>query len=196
MKQSFSSGAGYASQAPIIHKHVYVHVAPEEPEEHRARVQPVLPPPTKHYKIIFVKTPSPPSYSAPVIPLQQQNEEKTLVYVLVKKPEDQPDIVVPTAAATPPSKPEVFFIKYKTQKQAVGGGSIGVADSGISAGGISTGGSVISDVSGISGISGIGGTGVGGGSFDSDSISVADLARSGPAGGSPAPKYGPPGYQN
>lgn len=44
-----------------------------------------------------------------------QNEEKTLVYVLVKKPEEQPEIVIPTQAPTQPSKPEVYFIKYKTQ---------------------------------------------------------------------------------
>lgn len=53
--------------------------------------------------------PSPPAYQAPVIPVQPQNEEKTLVYVLVKKPEEQQDIVIPTAAPTQPSKPEVII---------------------------------------------------------------------------------------
>jgi len=32
---------------------------------------------------------------------------------LVKKPEDTDDVDIQTAKATPPSKPEVFFIKYK-----------------------------------------------------------------------------------
>lgn len=77
-----------------------------------------MPPPVqKHYKIVFIKAPSPPKQQAPVLPPIQQSEEKTLVYVLVKKPDEQPDIVIPTPAPTQPSKPEVYFIRYKTKKQ-------------------------------------------------------------------------------
>lgn len=72
-------------------------------------------PPQKHYKIVFIKAPTPPTPTAPVIPVQPQDEQKTLIYVLVKKPEEQPDIVIPTPAPTQPSKPEVYFIRYKTQ---------------------------------------------------------------------------------
>lgn len=61
------------------------------------------------------QAPTPPTPTAPIIPAQPQNEEKTLVYVLVKKPEEAPEIVIPTPAPTQPSKPEVYFIKYKTQ---------------------------------------------------------------------------------
>jgi len=46
--------------------------------------------------------------------VQPQNEEKTLVYVLVKKPEEAPEITIPTPAPTQPAKPEVYFIRYKT----------------------------------------------------------------------------------
>lgn len=74
-----------------------------------------VPPPQKHYKIVFIKAPTPPAPTAPVIPVFPQNEEKTLVYVLVKKPDEQPEIIIPTPAPTQPSKPEVYFIKYKTQ---------------------------------------------------------------------------------
>lgn len=74
-----------------------------------------VPPPQKHYKIVFIKAPSPPTPAPPVIPPLQQNEEKTLVYVLVKKQEEPEEIIIPTPAATPPSKPEVYFIRYKTQ---------------------------------------------------------------------------------
>lgn len=74
-----------------------------------------MPPPQKHYKIVFIKAPTPPAPTAPVIPVIPQNEEKTLVYVLVKKPDEQPEIVIPTQPPTQPSKPEVYFIKYKTQ---------------------------------------------------------------------------------
>lgn len=75
----------------------------------------------KHYKIIFIKAPEAPSISHQLIQQQQQiNEEKTLVYVLVKKPESyvdiQPQIQQPII---PPSKPEVYFIKYKAQKEHV-----------------------------------------------------------------------------
>lgn len=75
----------------------------------------MVPPPQKHYKIVFIKAPSPATAAPPVLPPVQQNEEKTLVYVLVKKQDEPEEIVIPTAAPTPPSKPEVYFIRYKTQ---------------------------------------------------------------------------------
>lgn len=110
------------SQAPIIHKHVYVHVPPPEPEIIPPSKTFNSPPPQKHYKIVFIKAPTAPAPTAPVIPAIPQNEEKTLVYVLVKKPDDQPEVVIPTQPPTQPSKPEVYFIRYKTQKQEDGGG--------------------------------------------------------------------------
>ncbi|KAJ3618847.1 hypothetical protein MTP99_005653 [Tenebrio molitor] len=113
---------GAPAQPPVVHKHVYVHVPPPEPEVHRPQKPIHVAAPQKHYKIIFIKAPTPPTPTAPVIPLQPQNEEKTLVYVLVKKPEEAPEIHIPTPAPTQPSKPEVYFIRYKTQKQAGGGG--------------------------------------------------------------------------
>ncbi|CAH0547684.1 unnamed protein product [Brassicogethes aeneus] len=106
-----------ASLPVQIFKHVYVHVAPDEPEQIQPKVKVTPVAPQKHYKIIFVKAPDPPTYVAPVIPSQVQDEEKTLVYVLVRRPDAADDIVVPTPAPTKPSKPEVFFIKYKTQKE-------------------------------------------------------------------------------
>lgn len=119
-----SSGGNYPApvygapqQQPVIHKHVYVHVPPPEAPEYKApKYVAPAPPPQKHYKIVFIKAPTPPTPTAPVIPqLPQPDEEKTLIYVLVKKPEEQPDIVIPTQAPTQPSKPEVYFIRYKTQ---------------------------------------------------------------------------------
>lgn len=99
----------------IVQKHIYVHVPPPEQQEFRPQRPIQVAAPQKHYKIIFIKAPTAPTPTAPVIPLQAQNEEKTLVYVLVKKPEDQPEISIPTAAPTQPTKPEVYFIRYKTQ---------------------------------------------------------------------------------
>lgn len=180
-----SFGGGYAggySGAPLVQKHIYVHVPPPEPQEYRAPRIPAVAPPQKHYKIIFIKAPTPPTPVAPIIPLQPQNEEKTLVYVLVKKPEEQPDIIIPTQAPTQPSKPEVYFIKYQTQKEA--GGAI----SGVGA----TGGD---DLSGISV-----------GSSSSSSHAGAEITanfgtsggdESGSEGGhagATSSQYGPPGH--
>ncbi|XP_063393746.1 uncharacterized protein LOC134678923 [Cydia fagiglandana] len=105
-------------QAPQVFKHFYVHAAPEEPELPRPRQPVVLPAPQKHYKIIFIKTPAPVVKSTQFVPVQQPNEEKTIVYVLVKKPEVVEDIVVPKIEQKPPSKPEVFFIKYKGKEDS------------------------------------------------------------------------------
>ena len=115
-----SSSYGAPQQQPqrsVIHKHVYVHVPPPEAPEYKApKYIAPAPPPQKHYKIVFIKAPTPPTPTAPVLPpLPQQDEQKTLIYVLVKKPEEAPDVVLPTQQPTQPSKPEVYFIRYKTQ---------------------------------------------------------------------------------
>lgn len=96
----------------------YVHVPPPEDEVQQQQQQAFAAAPRKHYKIIFIKAPSAPSITQQIAAAQAQNEEKTLIYVLVKKPEDvnfeAPELPSPLA----PSKPEVYFIKYKTQKEA------------------------------------------------------------------------------
>ncbi|CAG9125424.1 unnamed protein product [Plutella xylostella] len=196
----FSSGGfggGSFGGAPIVQKHIYVHVPPPEPEEQRPQVIGGGGVPQKHYKIIFIKAPSPPAPVAPIIPAQAQNEEKTLVYVLVKKPDEQPDITIPTAAPTQPSKPEVYFIKYKTQKEsggAIGGGisSIGGGISGGSLGG-SLGGLSGGSLGGISG--GISGGSIGGGHGGSIGGGHGGSIGGGHGGSSSgvSSSYGPPG---
>lgn len=144
--------------------------------------------PQKHYKIIFIKAPAPPAPVAPVIPAQAQNEEKTLVYVLVKKPDEQPDITIPTAAPTQPSKPEVYFIKYKTQKES-GGAGIG---GGI--GGGSIGGGIGGGISGGSIGGGISGGSIGGGHGGSIGGGHGGSIGGGHGGsGGVSSSYGPPG---
>ncbi|XP_066251864.1 uncharacterized protein [Euwallacea similis] len=105
---------------PVVQKHVYVHVPPPDKDVQKPRKPIEVAPAQKHYKIIFIKAPTPPTPTVPVIPAQPQNEEKTLVYVLVKKPEEAPEISIPTPAPTQPSKPEVYFIRYKTKKESSG----------------------------------------------------------------------------
>lgn len=85
-------------QTPIvtstIHKHVYIHVPPPDHEDiaEQHALQPVINH-QKHYKIIFIKAPTAPSISQQIFQQQQSiNEEKTIVYVLVKKPETLTEI--------------------------------------------------------------------------------------------------------
>lgn len=97
----------------LITKNIYVHLPPPENEEPLPQQVFEPPVPKKHYKIIFIKAPAPPKPVAPVLPKPIEDEHKTLVYVLVKKPDPQPQIEVPKPKPTQPSKPEVYFIKYK-----------------------------------------------------------------------------------
>lgn len=116
-QQSEWDAGTYPARKPTVTKHIYVHAPqPEKEEILPARwIQPS--PPNKHYKIIFIKTPEAPKLGPIKIPAQPQNEEKTLVYVLSKKPDTQQDIIVQPQVETKPSKPEVFYIKYKTKTE-------------------------------------------------------------------------------
>ncbi|KXJ76588.1 hypothetical protein RP20_CCG009344 [Aedes albopictus] len=101
-----------------VYKHVYVHVPPEDKEEYEAPrvIQPVSHK-QKHYKIIFIKAPSPPAPKSVVVPPQASSEEKTIVYVLHQKPEHQQEVIVQKPEPAKQNKPEVFFIKYKNRKE-------------------------------------------------------------------------------
>ncbi|KAI4470941.1 hypothetical protein MML48_1g03782 [Holotrichia oblita] len=108
----------YTSIAPaVVQKHVYFYEAPDEPQALLPSPVPVEPP-KRNVKIIFIKAPQYAQPLYPQIPVIPQNQEKTIVYVLVKKPEEQQQIVIPTQPPTVPAKPEVYFIKYKNQQEA------------------------------------------------------------------------------
>lgn len=103
--------------APIIHKHVYIHIPPPEPDYGVETTPEVVQPVQKHYRIIFIKAPTIAAPTAAQMPaIQAVSEEKTIVYVLVKKP-DNSQAPAPTPITTPPSKPEVYFIRYKTEER-------------------------------------------------------------------------------
>lgn len=102
---------------PIITKNFYFEAAPEEPEETQAPRFVPIGRPQKNYKIIFIKTPSY-GLNSQVIPIVPPNEEKTIVYVLSKKPEFNQDIELPAVPVTEATKPEVFFIKYRNDQEA------------------------------------------------------------------------------
>ncbi|CAG4984880.1 unnamed protein product [Parnassius apollo] len=102
---------------PIVTKDIYFHVPPPDIEEIPVYRPPV--PPKKIYKIIFIKVPN--QESANTIQLRQAFynriapvEDKTLIYVLVKRPE--PVQVLPLPPKPVPSEHEVFFVNYRAQK--------------------------------------------------------------------------------
>lgn len=103
--------------SPVFISISYVHVPPPEEETQVAQQQAFAAAPRKHYKIIFIKAPSAPSISQQFAAAQAQNSEKTLIYVLVKKPEEINYEAPEQSSPLAPSKPEVYFIKYKTQKE-------------------------------------------------------------------------------
>ncbi|KAG4075669.1 hypothetical protein HA402_003494 [Bradysia odoriphaga] len=114
---SYSEDSQSDELPPIITKHFYVHAAPEEPEESEGPKFVNIGRKQKNYKIIFIKAPTY-GFNSQVIPIVQPNEEKTIVYVLSKKPSYNQDVSLPPVPVTEPSKPEVFFIKYKTDREA------------------------------------------------------------------------------
>jgi len=67
--------------------------------------------------IIFVKTPSQNSASETEVILPEQDEHKNLVYVLLKKGQNENIVNVRKPAGRAPQKPEVFFIRYKDRQQ-------------------------------------------------------------------------------
>lgn len=113
-----SYGAPLPVKQTLVTKNVYVHIPPQEYPEH-APVQQDVEQVRKHYKIVFIKAPIPPTPKP--VKLPPQDEHKTLVYVLVKKPEAERQVETP--ATTEASRPEVFFIKYKENKPSNSYGS-------------------------------------------------------------------------
>ncbi|KAH1016038.1 hypothetical protein HUJ04_007322 [Dendroctonus ponderosae] len=170
---STGGSIGVSSGGTLVQKHIYVHVAPPEPEELRPQRPIAAGQSTKHYKIIFIKAPSYEQQQQQILQAQARNEEKTLVYVLVKKPDDVADISLPTAAPTAPSKPEVYFIRYKA-KSAVTGTTSG-----------STGGVHISGSGSVNGVSNI--------NLSTSSNGLSFPVNTGSSVGRPSSNYGPPG---
>lgn len=77
--------------------------------------------------------------------------------MLVKKPESVADLAnsIPRAPLTQPSKPEVYFIKYKAQTEAGGHGA-----GGHGVGGHAAGGHLAQESHGLSAPSGLGSNGL------------------------------------
>jgi len=94
-----------------------VHSAPEEPVDRQARVIRVPGNQDKHVNIIFVKTAANDFQQQTEVILPEQGQQKTLVYVLSKKGESTSDVKIRGPAPTQPTRPEVYFIRYKNEQQ-------------------------------------------------------------------------------
>ncbi|XP_020805078.1 pupal cuticle protein 36 [Drosophila serrata] len=105
-------------QEPIIHKQFFTVAAPEEHENLERSKHLVIGRPQKNYRVVFIKAPSSSNANVKLSAEYAPKEEKTVIYVLSKKDNQLEVNDIATPAPTVPSKPEVFFIKYKTDAEA------------------------------------------------------------------------------
>lgn len=115
-----AAGERFATLAPIITKQFYSVSAAEDSEELQPRTKHLLiGRGTRNYRVIFIRAPSAQSeavkYTAELAP----QEERTVIYVLSRKqPELEAHDVQPHQQQSSSDKPEVFFIRYKTNEEA------------------------------------------------------------------------------
>lgn len=105
-------------EAPLISKQFYLHSAPEDHDNIGKTKHFVLGRPQKNYRVVFIKAPSDSSANVKLSAEYAPQEEKTVIYVLSQKEHELDVNDIATPAPTQPSKPEVFFIKYKTPEEA------------------------------------------------------------------------------
>ncbi|KAF5286125.1 hypothetical protein FQA39_LY16408 [Lamprigera yunnana] len=98
-------------------KSVYFYAAPEEQTQTRLRIN-ILPSSEASTRVIFIKAPTYPVPIPEVISAPSKASEKTVIYVLSKKPDPVLPISIPSNTVVKSTKPEIFFIKYGSQKEA------------------------------------------------------------------------------
>ncbi|XP_017129865.1 uncharacterized protein LOC108147679 [Drosophila elegans] len=106
---------------PIITKQFYSISPAEDPEDSEPKTRHlVIGQPRRNYRVIFIRAPGansqPVKYTAELAP----QEERTVIYVLTRKQQEleATDIVAPQEKPQAEQKPDVFFIKYKTNDEA------------------------------------------------------------------------------
>ncbi|XP_054727107.1 uncharacterized protein LOC129236860 [Anastrepha obliqua] len=110
--------AAQPTAEPIITKQFFLVSAPEESEEQTRTKHFVIGRPQKNYRVVFIKAPAPENANLKLTAEYAPQEEKTVIYVLSKKDNEVNIGEIGTPTPTQPTKPEVFFIKYKTQEEA------------------------------------------------------------------------------
>ncbi|XP_073816489.1 uncharacterized protein [Musca autumnalis] len=138
-----NAGGLYGASA-LVTKRFFIHSAPQEEGIEVQQHDIAVGTPRKNYNVVFVKAPAEKQQKVKVRVTPAVNEEKTAVYVLSKKA-DAP--IVETFVQEPittTSKPEVAFIKYRTNEEAEHvqhhiqaeydhlGGTTSVSDEGVS----------------------------------------------------------------
>lgn len=102
----------------IVSKRFFIHSAPEDVEEDQQEKHITVGVPKKNYNVVFIKSPSKSSKKTSIKISPAPTEEKTVIYVLNKKT-DASDVQAEVIEhPTTTAKPEVFFIKYKTNEEA------------------------------------------------------------------------------
>ena len=97
---------GTCARAQIT-RNIFLYAAPPA-QQVKVGPAPPLPDPKVHYNFVFVRTPSTVGGARPVVvPPPQQ---KTLVYVLSKRPDAQNQEIIEVPST--PTQPEVFFVNY------------------------------------------------------------------------------------
>lgn len=116
---SIGDGISQVAEAPIVNTHFYLHSAPEDHSEITKTKRIKIGRPQKNYRVVFIKAPSSSASNAQIAVDVAPQEEKTVIYVLSQKQHEINVNSVVDAAPSTPSKPEVFFIKYKTPEEAL-----------------------------------------------------------------------------
>lgn len=124
LSQYFSTSSRSQSQQsqldnPLVTKNFYIYTAPKSYDDQEIVRYINIGHPQKNYRVIFINTESSLSSKAKIIAKVAPTEEKTAIYVLSKQSSDldiNTEIVTP--APIEHSKPEVFFVKYKTSEEA------------------------------------------------------------------------------
>lgn len=90
------------------------HILLQQQQQQQYPTYPFPQPKRKHYKITLIR---PPPQPIQLPEYQPEIEEQTIVYVLVKKPDEPKIEIKQTEPAFKSSKPEVYFIKYQTKSE-------------------------------------------------------------------------------
>ncbi|XP_037943742.1 uncharacterized protein LOC119676573 [Teleopsis dalmanni] len=106
------------SAEALVTKRFFIHSAPEEEEEARSEKTITVGQARKNYNVVFIKAPSRAAQRTSVKIRPAANEERTVIYVLAKKHDSSEVDAQVIEPATTTSKPEVYFIKYKTSEEA------------------------------------------------------------------------------
>uniref|UniRef100_A0A1I8MKN9 DUF243 domain-containing protein n=1 Tax=Musca domestica TaxID=7370 RepID=A0A1I8MKN9_MUSDO len=113
-----ASSYGQQHQQPLVTKRFFIHSATEEEEVEVQHRDIVVGTPRKNFNVVFIKSPADKKQKTKIRVIPAVNEDKTVIYVLAKKADEPQLETYVEEPATTTTKPEVFFIKYRTNEEA------------------------------------------------------------------------------